>query len=349
MSRRGYDGYRGRTGAQTAVRTVVGIVVVLLVLAVVGLLLGQRYIVYTDNGIRLEVPFLDREAAASTEVGDVSVEIVHRPDPDPETAGPEATAPVRAVLLTVEELENGGVHAAAAAGANTVILNMKGGDGRLGYVSALPLARDVSAPEDRVSALVQELHRADIRAVARVCCFRDDATGRNTEYALLTNSGYLWNYDEQGLCWMNPGLEPVRQYVAGIVGELARLGFDEILLEDWGYPTRGELGWIRRGESYDPDRLHEAVNGFVELAQQALEGTDAVLSLTVDAAVLEGSDTSGGRTPELPERLGCRVWLQGEDTQQLENLVSRTLFKLEQVVWPTQSYTENDRHLYLVP
>ena len=336
MERRGYDGYRGRTRAQNVVRTVIGIVVIVLVLVIVGLLLGQRYIVYTDDGIRLEIPFLQQEPAASADVGDVSVEIVHKPEPKP--AVPKASVPARAVFLKPDELENGGPEAADTAGANTVVVDMKGRDGALGFTDGT---------ESRVRAGIEQLHRADKRVVARVFCFRDDILGRQSEYALVTNSGYLWNYDDQGLYWINPGLESVRQHVAGIVGDLARLGFDEILLEDWGYPAQGEVGWIRRDESYDPAQLHAAVDRFVELAQQELEGTETLLSLSVYGSVLEGTDTLSGRTLTLLERLDGRVWLQGEDVQTLENLISRTLLKLEQVVWPVQAYAENDRNQYL--
>ena len=340
MERRGYDGYRGRTRAQTVVRAVVCVVVLLLVLVIVGLLLGQRYIVYTDDGIRLEVPFLQRETATSADVGDVSVQIIHRPNTTP---GPSAAAEpynMRAGSVTMEELEATGIPAVRAMGANTVIVDMKKPDGTLGYADAA---------RDRVSACLEQLHRADIRAVARISCFRDDTLGRQDDYALRTNSGYRWNYDDVGLYWINPGLEPVRQYVADVVATAAQLGFDEVLLENWGYPAQGEVGWIRRGEGYDPERLHEAVDRFVSLAQQAVTGTETVVSLLVDASVLDASDTLSGRTLDCLEGHDGRVWLQNGQGTTLEDLVSRTLLKPEQVVWPAQAYTEGNRHQYLVP
>lgn len=61
MSRRGYSGYQGRSAARDALRIVLCVLVVGLVLVAAGLMLGQRYIVYTDDGVRLELPFFQRE------------------------------------------------------------------------------------------------------------------------------------------------------------------------------------------------------------------------------------------------------------------------------------------------
>lgn len=78
MSRRRNPGYRGRTWARSALYTGLCLLVLLLVLAAGALLVGQRYIVYSDDGIRLELPSFSRESS-HPELGSVSVDVVHRP------------------------------------------------------------------------------------------------------------------------------------------------------------------------------------------------------------------------------------------------------------------------------
>lgn len=346
MAKNGYDGYRGRTRAQSAARAIVGTLVILLVLAILGLIFAQRYIVYTDDGIHLDIPFVREETAAPPDVASVSVEVLPRPETEqtPETRPVPDT--VRAVFAGVDELEADGISRLTEQGANTVVLDMKGEDGVLGYVSALPLADGASTRTDRVSDLIQTLHQADVHVVARVSCFRDDTLGRRDEYALLTNSGYRWNYDPTGLYWVNPYHQPVQEYMAGVVGELAGLGFDEVLLDSCGYPTQGELGWIRRGDSYDPSRLDAVVDSFLILACRAVEGTDTVVSVWADGAVLDGTDTRSGLTLQRLNGMDGRVWLRGEDMPALQELVSQT--ELEQrVVWPAADLSERDGHCYL--
>lgn len=346
MAKNGYGGYRGRTRAQSVARTVAGVLVIVLVLIVAGLLIGQRYIVYTDDGVRLDIPFLREEATMPPDVASVSVEILPRPEEDPGPAAQPVPDTTRAVFMTVDELESGGAASLAQLGANTVVLDMKREDGTLGYVSTLPLAQQVDAETDRVSGLIQTLHEAELYVVARVSCFRDDALGRRDEFALLTNSGYRWNYDPVGLYWVNPYHQPVQEYVAGVVGELAALGFDEVLLDNCGYPTQGELGWLRQGDSYDPDRLDTVVEAFETLACQAAEGTDTVVSFCADAAVLDGTDTRSGLTLQQLNRMDGRVWLRGDDTAGLQVLVSQSGME-QRVVWPVADLSERADHSYL--
>ncbi len=58
-------------------KLVVALLVVLLVLAVVALSVGQRYIVYTDEGVRLEIPFFRREVPPEAE-GSISLDIIQK-------------------------------------------------------------------------------------------------------------------------------------------------------------------------------------------------------------------------------------------------------------------------------
>ncbi|MBQ9973664.1 MAG: hypothetical protein IJP02_01760 [Oscillospiraceae bacterium] len=344
MARNSYDGYRGRTRARKAAGVAAGAVVILLVLVVVGLLIGQRYIVYTDEGVHLDIPFLRGDEQTPPALSGVSVEIIPGPEEEAHAAAPYT---VRAVFMSVDELLSGGAQAVTRRGANTVVLDMKHPDGTLGYTSGLTLAQNADAPAERIDELIGTLHEADIRAVARVSCFRDDRLGRREEYALLTNSGYCWNYDPVGLYWISAGRPAVREYVADVVKELALLGFDEVLLEDWGYPTQGELGWLRRGEDYSPDRLNTAVDAFADLVCQGTEGTDTTVSFYVPAGVLDGTDPYSGITPELLARMEGRIWLKEKEAADLHGLAVQ-LGMEERTVFPAPSLDQDQNHIYLI-
>lgn len=96
MRRRRYSGYHGRTTAQDVIRLIVALAVVLVVLAAAVLMIGQRYIVYTDDGVRLELPFFQREEASAS-LPSVDPEVVQLPRPEPEKLPeepPEGDTPV---------------------------------------------------------------------------------------------------------------------------------------------------------------------------------------------------------------------------------------------------------------
>ena len=87
MRRRRYSGYQGRPGARDVMKIVLSVLILVLVLAVAGLMVGQRYIVYTDDGIRLELPFFSREQG-SDPGSSAPVEVVQlpgKPKPQQET------------------------------------------------------------------------------------------------------------------------------------------------------------------------------------------------------------------------------------------------------------------------
>lgn len=91
MGRRRYSSYHGRTRAQDVLRLMAALAVVLLVLAAAVLIFGQRYIVYMDDGVRLELPFFRREEPSAS-LSTVDPEVVQLPRPEPEIP-PEETLP----------------------------------------------------------------------------------------------------------------------------------------------------------------------------------------------------------------------------------------------------------------
>lgn len=76
MERGHYNGYRGRSGTQTVLGVIVGVLAVLVLLVLLLLLFGQRYIYYTADGVRLDLPFLPHQSAQSPDVSQVVVEIL---------------------------------------------------------------------------------------------------------------------------------------------------------------------------------------------------------------------------------------------------------------------------------
>ena len=256
QARRG--GYRGRLAAQRATRRLTLALTGVLVLVVVALGVGQRWVVYTDRGVQFDPPFLSKTDPVPPKV-DVSVQVqAGAPVPGP-TA--QVLTDTRAVWLTAEELERDGEQAVETAGADTVVLDMKTPDGRLGYISYQSLAAAGNGDSDRVISLLAQLRSEGIRTVACVSCFRDDALA-----------------GEDG--WLSPGDEAVEQYLSGVAAELARMGFDEILLEYWQVP--------------DADKGQTAA--FLSRMEAALEDTGAVLSVLTET--------------DAPEGLSGRLWSQ---------------------------------------
>ena len=145
--------------------------------------------------------------------------------------------------------------------------------------------------------------------IALFDCFQDHALAASESYAILSNSGYKWT-DPDKVRWSSPTNPLVQDYQVSLMVELAELGFDEIVLQNWGYPDEGNLNWIRVGEAYDPNQLDQIVESFLAKARRALEPYGVKLSVMVSPAVLSGENLLSGQTGAAIDRWTDRVWVR---------------------------------------
>ena len=135
-----------------------------------------------------------------------------------------------------------------------------------------------------------------VTAVARFNCLHDSyyAYAHMTDAAICqrSNPNYVW-YDNLNWYWLDADKELARQYVVGLAVECAKLGYDELLLEELCYPTRGKLEKI----SYAGNTRSktEALELLLTEMKAALEPYGTKLSLLVTEELLkEGkNDVSG--------------------------------------------------------
>lgn len=311
----GYGSYRGRGGASGVLKAIAFLLAIVLILAVAAFFYLQRYLVYTDDGqVRLEVPFLQKEEPEPGHTLPPVVSTTPAPEPTPRVVV-EALHPI---ALGREALYDGtAAEAVVAAGGNAALFDMKGDQGDLGWVSDQELAIAVKAFEDdpAVNVAMKAAAEGDpTYRIARVSCFKDQALPDwSKNYAILTNSGYRWT-DPEKVRWTSPTNENVRDYLTSLCAELAGLGFDEILLDNAGYPDRGHLEYIKRGEAYDPERFETVISDFYAQVAQALEGTGVRLAVVWDpeTAALTGQTQAGietaGAVPVTLDENGDYLW-----------------------------------------
>lgn len=312
-SRGGYSGYHGRRTLNDTLKVIAVVLAVLVGLLLAGLFFGRKYIVHTDSGLRLDLPFLRQEEADRPDPGDASVAIQPegskseepmepQPQPEPETPAMLAVElPVEAVLdgTAGQKLEE--------AGGNALVLEMKDQKGKLAWVSQQPVA--VSAGVNSTAAGVQEAltqwNQGDVYTVARVHCFRDDTVPYDRNDMALRATYGNWR-DELGLRRMDPTVSQVQSYLAGLCGELAQLGFDEILLEDCAFPTKGNLEAIAWRDQADPVQTMDA---FLAQVEEAIVPYGTKLSIQTERAVLTGAEAGSGLTAASLNQYAQRLWM----------------------------------------
>lgn len=76
-----YRSYHGRKTATDWLKWIALILAILAALAVAALLWGQKYFNYTDEGLKLTLPFFQQESPKPADPGQVDVVIEEEPEP----------------------------------------------------------------------------------------------------------------------------------------------------------------------------------------------------------------------------------------------------------------------------
>lgn len=315
---RGYHSYRGRRSTSTKVLVAV---LLLILLAACAFMMIQRYASYTDDGrIRFNFPSLseifqrdekdepppddtgDEDSDPNAGGQDINLTIGGDDDPQPEdpvdtTPEPVPAAPEERHLVLLGELPADGAalrSTLSAAGANGFVYPIRDETGRVFYDSATAVNK-ASAVDAAGTAVLSGLCAEGGLAVARFNCFHDSyyAFVYMKDAAICQKTGYVW-YDNKSYHWLDPSKEQARSYVIGLAEECVKLGFDELLLDELAYPTKGKLEKI----DYSGNTMGktEALALFLTELRTALEPYGTKISLLVSEELLQaGSDAESGQ------------------------------------------------------
>lgn len=347
----GYQSYYGRrnSGAGTLLKWIIVFLLAVLVVAVAVYVWLQNNLIYDDNGVYVPLPWKQQaseppespspEVSATPSPSDAvpteSILVIDTPTPAP-VPRDEALELLQAVEVTPETLLAGGaVGQVERASGNAVLVTMKNDDGTLNYVSDVELAvsMEASGSDPALNQAIQELTGGDYYTIARVSCFRDDIFGSVESFALLSNSGYRWR-DFNGMRWSCVGKSGTRDYIAALCAELAQMGFDEILLTNYGYPPNGtgQMGWLRRDETYPWGALDTVVSPFLAQVKQAVEPYGTVLSVQALGRELAGEEQATGLTVDSLLENCAHLWMDTDDALAYEAVLAGNLSLREKLV-----------------
>lgn len=339
-SRNGMGTYRGRRTVHDVLKTIAVVLAVLVLLVLLGLFLGQEYIFYSEDGLRVQLPFFSQNEKKEDPVDPNSLNMTEedksaQKQEEEDSSDPSAKSGKRALELPLEAILDGSApQKLKEAGADMVVVTMKDRSGRLNWKSQQALAQNskVNSSLEGVNDTLKSWNQGEIYTVARVVCFPDDAVPYYNGSAGIRVGKGNWR-DPQGSRWLDPTRTKARDYVVGLCGELAQMGFDEILLEEASCPLLADV------PLEGTDRT-AAVETFLTQAAEAVKGTDTVLSIGTTPEALTGEN--GGLTPQIMERFANRIWLPlaGQKPEELLSAASLTIGR-DRLVDLVDQYQQN--------
>ena len=327
-NRYGFQEYRGRGGGRSVLVFIIALLAVLLIAGVVFMVVMGDYIENTPDGMVIHWPWLEPGTSAPPVFSDPVVvettDVVVTVEPAPGSAHTPKSI-LAAVTVTADQLRDGtAAQAVADAGGSALVVEMKAGNGMLAWQSQTELAASlyVNAADNGVADAIRELARdGELYLVARVHCFRDPVLTNAWISPLMTREGRIW-YDLDGISWSSPANQETADYLSALCLELADMGFDEILLDDAGYPCLGEVDALATDDNRPEDRT-VPVAAFLQRLDGELEEKGVYLSVyAYEDLTAEGEVYSGLTAAVLAQSAG-RVWLDGAvDREHYESVLS---------------------------
>lgn len=204
----------------------------------------QRYVVYTNDGARLDFSVSSNDLIGEIpveRVAEAKVSIFYNEGADAIDTSHELSQ-LDGYYITNEMVKSNlpdiQVQMERLPAGKAMMIEMKGPYGSFFYDTKLSNAT-ISASTDinAMSNLVTRMKSKGFYTIAQVSAFRDREFGdKNVPCGLymLSRAG-LW-MDKGGMYWLDPTNATVISWITNVVLELRDMGFDEVLLTDFCFP-----------------------------------------------------------------------------------------------------------------
>lgn len=328
MAIRPRDVYRSRRPWRNLVTGVLLGLVLLLAVAV-GLFYGlQRYLVVTQDGVELQIPFLmesgtpapDGSAAPGTAGPEVDVVVESADYSQLRTDPGAALTQLQGIYVPMEAVMDGTwenyLTQAAGLDANALVLELKSGSGALAWNSQVDMAVGYgTAGSVDLAPVATAIREAGYAPVALIPACVDEALAtRYGALALRTADGQL--YSDSAGYWLDPYNQAVQAYAADLTAELYSLGFDEVILSRAAHPDADAAALTYSQDATQERSPGGAVGSFAagvlrNLGTALDEGK--ALSTVMEPDALRGDLASrNGQEGELLFSLYDRVYLNSD-------------------------------------
>jgi hypothetical protein len=242
--------YRTRRRLKTLGIAALALTMLLAVLSLFWVVYLERYIVYTRDGVvlnlELDLDQYDEGVVAHPPDANETVPIFYNEGSNAQEMNAELTQ-LWGYYISFDALAkdiNACRDQLALLPAGTpVMIELKSGYGKFHYSTSVPgaeLSDSLNIAE--VDSLIQDLRSRNLYLIAKVSAFRDRAYGlKNVPQGIYhVNKKGLWP-DNNNCYWLNPTNPTVLSYISSIVQELKEMDFDEVLLADFSVPVSDKV------------------------------------------------------------------------------------------------------------
>ena len=320
--------YRGRRRYRWILTLILFLVAIALVASVWLFYHLQTYIEYDKESIKLAVPFLPerQQDDGEDESEDATYDFeIHEPvqaeivvgatdySTKQTTAG-QGLSSIKGYYIygdyvsasSIEYYVKKTLHEQKGA----VILQLKKPDGSLCYLSGVSNVSSYGVNGiQMIDEAVAAAKESGVYMAAEISTLLDTMMAeRNAPISLKDSATGFPAKNEQG-AWLDPYNDGTREYIAGIIRELATLGFDEVILSNLVFPQIDGISYSQ-AMSGAPDRV-SAISSFAFAMREVADEAGIKLSVKCDEPSLRfGSSVSIGQDISIFFRAFDRVYFE---------------------------------------
>lgn len=292
----GTRGYRSYSGRGNKGKIALAILLSIIILAAAAFLLLQSRIYYDANGTpHIRLP---EWSVQTRPLSPDDVELVFGDGDTEEDASESAASFTRytnAFSVTEETLKNGpeAINTAWVSGITdhqAAAITLKDADGMVWFDSESAIPGSIKATTAVITA-VHDIAESDVHTIARINTLHDPFTAKQwvTDMGLRNLSGYIF-FDGNNSQWLDANKARTRQKICEMAAEAAEMGFNEILLTGFSYPTDGNMEDMNDGGVNHVETLESLLK---EIRAALPEGV--LLSVELSAETIQnGSNEAAG-------------------------------------------------------
>ena len=238
--------YRTRQFLRRLLSAVLVAAVVLSVALVCFAVWLRRFVVYTPDGVRLDMSIgnasSEGKLPSQPEKVEIGLEFMEQDETLPDTPLTQQRLAGYYIDSKMVQSDLAGLRAQLAQlpAGTAVLLDVKSFWGYFYYSSQQGPGSDNYVLAE-VDALIADLAGSELYLIARLPALRDYEFGKNNvPSGLPTKKGYLWT-DESGCYWLDPTDDGTLTHLIQIAKELRSLGFDEVVFKDFYVPESTKI------------------------------------------------------------------------------------------------------------
>lgn len=302
--------YRNRRRAKVFFLVLFAVLVTLLLFCVIRFIYLQRFLVYEQDGVHLDYSQdLSSQPGSTPDWSGETVEIITEEATIQETNPlDEPRKTLSGYYITTKMLSDMDSVSAALAQLEqqpqTILVDLKSIYGNFYYSSgisgaSMTTAADLGAVDSLLDSLASQ---TGLYLVARIASLSDPNFAlANQSCGLPLRSGALW-VDTNNCYWLDPMDELVQRYLVSIAQELASMGFDEIVFDDFRIPDSGNI-------IYSTEYTRE---------EAAALAAQSICEQLADTPIRVSFNSSNAQVAQSSER----VYLKCEDGSQVASMVN---------------------------